>query len=92
LISIHGHRGLAGLGVVAGGIGADEPAALASWMTEISDPALQRTVLRLPLTAARADDRLADGESMVVDAARHHGQRVDGLGSGAMTSTRRHAA
>jgi len=65
---------------------------LASLMAEISDPALQRTVLRLSLAAARADGHLADGETVVVAAARHHWQLVDGQESSATTSTRRHAA
>ena len=65
---------------------------LASLMGEISDPALQRTVLRLSLAAARADGHLADGETVVVAAARHHWQLVDGQESSATTSTRRHAA
>ena len=36
---------------------------LASLMAEVSDPALQRTMLRLSLAAARADGHLADGEA-----------------------------
>lgn len=51
---------------------------LASVMSEISDPVLQRKVLRLSLAAARADGHLADGETLVVDAARRHWQLVDG--------------
>ena len=51
---------------------------LASLMAEISDPALQRTVLRLSLAAARADGHLADGEALVVASARHHWKLVDG--------------
>jgi hypothetical protein len=51
---------------------------LASLMAEVSDPALQRTALRLALAAARADGHLADGEDMVVAAARHHWRLVDG--------------
>lgn len=51
---------------------------LASLMAEISDPVLQRKVLRLSLAAARADGHLADGEILVVDAARRHWQLVDG--------------
>lgn len=51
---------------------------LASLMAEISDPVLQRKVLRLSLAAARADGHLADGEAVVVDAARRHWQLVDG--------------
>jgi hypothetical protein len=45
---------------------------LAALMAEISDPALQRKVLRLCLAAARADGHLADGEAAVVAAARRH--------------------
>jgi uncharacterized tellurite resistance protein B-like protein len=51
---------------------------LAALMAEVSDPALRRKVLRLCLAAARADGHLADGESVVVDAARRHWQLVDG--------------
>ncbi len=55
-----------------------DDAALAALMGEISDPALQRKVLRLCLAAARADGHLAEGETCVVDAARRHWQLVDG--------------
>ena len=65
---------------------------LASLMAEISDPALQRTVLRLSLAAARADGHLADGETMVVEAARHHWRLVDGHEALAPTSARNQAA
>jgi hypothetical protein len=65
---------------------------LASLMAEISDPALQRTVLRLSLAAARADGHLADGETVVVEAARRHWQMVDGEESSAPASAHRHAA
>ena len=65
---------------------------LASLMAEISDPVLQRKVLRLCLAAARADGHLADGEALVVEAARHHWQLVDGQESIATTSKHRHAA
>lgn len=51
---------------------------LASLMAEVSDPRLRRTVLRLSLAAASADGRLADGEAVVVEAARRHWQLVDG--------------
>ncbi len=51
---------------------------LACLMAEISDPVLQRKVLRLSLAAARADGHFADGETLVVDAARRHWQLVDG--------------
>ena len=59
-------------------LGNVDDSTLASVMAEISDPALRRTVLRLSLAAARADGHLADGETMVVEAARHHWQLVDG--------------
>ncbi len=66
--------------------------ALASLMAEISDPALQRTVLRLSLAAALADGHLADGETLVLEAARHHWKLVDGEEPGAAKATRRHDA
>ena len=69
-----------------------DDSALASLMAEISDPALQRTVLRLSLAAVRADGHLAEGETVVMEAARHHWQMVDGEESSATTSTRSHAA
>ena len=69
-----------------------DDSALASLMAEISDPALQSKVLRLSLAAARADGHLADGETLVVEAARRHWRLLDGEESGAPTSTHRHAA
>ena len=64
----------------------------ASLMAKVSDSVLQRKVLRLSLAAAQADGHLADGESLVVEAARHHWQLVDGQESSATTPTRCHAA
>lgn len=55
-----------------------DASALASLMAEISDPPLQRKVLRLSLAAARVDGHLADGESLVLEAARRHWKLVDG--------------
>ena len=69
-----------------------DDSALASLMAEISDPAMQRTVLRLCLAAARADGHLADGEILVVDAARHHWKLVDGEEPSATKMSRRHVA
>jgi hypothetical protein len=46
--------------------------ALASLMAEVTDPSAQRTVLRLAMAAASADCHLADGEALVLDAARRH--------------------
>jgi hypothetical protein len=65
---------------------------LASLMAEVSDPALQRTALRLSLAAARADGHLADGEARVVAAARHHWRLIDGEEPIASTSARRQVA
>ncbi|WP_164962186.1 TerB family tellurite resistance protein [Rubrivivax sp. JA1026] len=69
-----------------------DDSALASLMAEISDPVLQRTVLRLSLAAARADGHLADGESMVVEAARRHWNLLDGEGPGSSNPAQREAA
>ena len=68
-----------------------DDAALASLMAEISDPALQRKVLRLSLAAARADGHLADGEALVLQAAKHHWKLVDGAAPSAMKAAQRHA-
>lgn len=46
--------------------------ALASLMAEVSEPAAQRTVLRLAMAASSADSHLAVGEALVLDAARRH--------------------
>ncbi|MCV2419595.1 TerB family tellurite resistance protein [Paucibacter sp. DJ2R-2] len=59
-------------------IGQVDSSEMTSLMAEISDPVLQRTVLRLSLAAARADGHLADGEAKVVEAARHHWKLIDG--------------
>ncbi len=62
---------------------------LAAVMAEISDPALQRKVLRLSLAATRADGYLADGETLVVESARHHWKLVDGEEPSATKGARR---
>jgi len=64
--------------------------ALAALMAEVSDPALQRTVLRLSLAAAQADGHLADGEALVLAAARHHWRLTEGTAASARKSTSRH--
>jgi len=64
---------------------------LASLMAEVSDPALQRTVVRLSLAAARADGHFADGETLVLAAARHHWRLADGDEAHALIPVRRHA-
>ena len=53
-------------------LGSVDDDALASLMAEVSDPALQQRVLRLAVAAARVDRHLADGEAMVLAAARRH--------------------
>ena len=73
-------------------VGSVDDSALASLMAEISDPALQRKVLRLSLAAARADGHLADGETWVVEAAQRHWKLVDGEEPAAAKGARRHAA
>ena len=69
-----------------------DDSALATLMSEISDPALQRTALRLSLAAAQADGHLADGETLVLEAARHHWKLVDGEEPGAAKVAHRLAA
>lgn len=49
-----------------------DPDTLASLMAEVDDPALQRKVMRLALAVAEADRHLADGEALVLQAARQH--------------------
>jgi hypothetical protein len=70
--------------------------ALASLMTEVDEPALQRKVLRLALAAAHADRHLADGETLVLAAARRHwdlGEEAmaGSLGAAAMQAARAEA-
>jgi hypothetical protein len=55
-----------------------DDAILASLMAEVKDPTLQAKVVRLALAAARADGHLADGEAMVLAAARRHWQLAEG--------------
>ncbi len=51
-------------------LGAVDDGALASLMAGVDEPELQRKVLRLAVAAARADRHLADGEALVLAAAR----------------------
>jgi hypothetical protein len=44
------------------------------------------------LAAARADGHLADGETLVVEAARHHWKLVDGEEPSVTTMSQRHRA
>ena len=64
--------GAYGSGSMLGGV---DNSALASLMAEVDEPALQRKVLRLAVAAARADRHLADGEALVLAAARRHWSR-----------------
>lgn len=63
---------------------------VASLMAEVSDPALQKTVLRLSLAAAGADGHWSEGESMVLDAARRH-WHLSERGQGEAPCAERHA-
>jgi hypothetical protein len=53
-------------------LGGVDDSALAALMAEVDEPAPQRKVLRLAVAAARADRHLADGETLVLAAARRH--------------------
>ncbi len=53
-------------------LGGVDDSFLASLMAEVDEPALQRKVLALAVAAARADRHLADGEAVVLAAARRH--------------------
>lgn len=61
-------------------------------MAEISDPALPREVLRLSWSAVPADGHLANGGTLVVEAARHHWKLVDGEEPSSTKVAFRHAA
>jgi hypothetical protein len=69
-----------------------DDSALASLMAEVCEPALLRKVLRLSLAAAQADGHLADGETLVVEAAQHHWKLFDGEEPIAKKLSHRHAA
>ena len=53
-------------------LGSVDDSGLASLMAEVDEPALQRKVLRLAVAAACADRHLADGEALVLAAARRY--------------------
>jgi hypothetical protein len=53
-------------------LGAVDDSAMASLMAEVDEPSLQRKVLSLAIAASRADHHLADGETLVLEAARRH--------------------
>ena len=83
------------MGVRSGGsmlAGLDD-SALASLMAEVDEPELQRKVLRLAVAAARADRHLADGEALVLAAARGHwGLVEDATAAGAIVAAAPQAA
>ncbi|MBQ0934435.1 TerB family tellurite resistance protein [Ideonella paludis] len=54
-----------------------DEAALAALMAEVDDPALQANVLALATAAARADQHLAEGEAVVLEAARRYWRLSD---------------
>lgn len=60
------------MGDTGGGsmLGGVDDSALASLLAEVDDPALQHKVLRLAVAAALGDRHLADGETLVLEAAR----------------------
>ena len=62
------------LGAYAGGAMTAhlDDAALASLMAEVDEPQLQRRALRLAIAVARADRHLAEGEAVVLAAARRY--------------------
>lgn len=65
---------------------------LAALMSEISDPVLQEKVLLLAMAAAQADGHLADGEAIVLAAARRHWRLLDGQENAATMPMRRGAS
>jgi hypothetical protein len=74
------------MGAYAGGsmMACVDDGVMASLMAEVDEPALQRKVLQLAVAAASADRHLADGEAVVIAAAR----RYWGLGEEAETESR----
>ncbi|MCY7306658.1 MAG: TerB family tellurite resistance protein [Rhodoferax sp.] len=62
------------MGDIGGGsmLGGVDDSTLASPMAEVDEPELQRKVLRLAVAAALGDRHLADGEKLVLEAARRH--------------------
>lgn len=53
-------------------LGSVDDSTLAALMAEVDEPDLQRKVLRLAVAAAHGDHHLADGETLVLEAARRH--------------------
>lgn len=64
---------------------------LAAWMSEVDDPALQRSVIRISDAAAGADKHIADAESEILALARRHWGMGQGMGTLATRPTLVHA-
>ncbi|RZL39900.1 MAG: TerB family tellurite resistance protein [Rubrivivax sp.] len=63
---------LAGAGASGSIVSGVDELTLAAFMAEVQQPELQRTVMKLARAAANADLHLADGEFVVLNAARQH--------------------
>ena len=66
--------------------------ALASLLAEMTDPVLRGRVLRLAVSVAHADRHLADGEVLVLEAARRHWPGAEAAAACGRTSAALHAA
>ena len=53
-------------------LGSVDDSAFASLMAEVDEPVLQRKVLQLAVAVAQGDRHLAEGEMVVLEAARRH--------------------
>jgi len=53
--------------------------ALASLMAEVTDPVLRERVFRLAIAVANADCHIAEGEVLVIEAARRHWAGMDAV-------------
>ena len=66
--------------------------ALAYLMAELTDPVLQGRVLRRAASVANADRHLAEGEVLVLEAARRHWPGAEAAAESGRTSAAPHAA
>lgn len=73
-------------------LGGVDDSVLASLMAEVDEPVLQRKVLRLAVAAAQGDRHLADGEALVLEAARHHWGISGGTDEGSALAAHAQAA
>lgn len=72
-----------GGGSMLGGV---DDGTLAELMAEVDEPALQRRVLRLAVAAAHEDRHFADGETLVLEAARRHWRLGDEAEAGSFAT------